>query len=160
MGEKYKVWMTQGQGCGEKPNAECDTLDEALDIAASMFGEGSVGIELPDGSWHEFGPKWDMRAKVTLLRMKRDGFNPKQSWVMEKWQKRLCASQIRVFQRGAHTFQSVFNILAECFELRRMDAEDLFFQALSWGLFDIFEVPTGVGVTDEQIDWLISKGKE
>lgn len=157
MDGKYKVWMTQGQGCGERPDAERDTLNEALDIAASMFGEGSVGIELPDGSWHEFSPEWDVRAKITLLRMKRDGFNPKQSWVMGKWQKRLRSRQIEVFQHGAHTFHGVFDILAECFGLRRMDAEDLFFQALTWGLFDVFECPTGMMPTDEQIDWLVEK---
>ncbi len=160
MGRHYKVWMTQGQGCGEKPDAECDSIDEALDIAASMFGEGAVGVELPDGSWHEFGKAWKMPVRVTLLRMRRDGLNPKQEWLMAKWQKRLRQSQIGVFQRGAHTFGGVFDILQECFGLRRMDAEDLFFQSLTWGLFDIFECPTGMMPTDAQIDQLVKTVKQ
>lgn len=150
MDGKFKVWMTQGQGCGERPDAECDTLDEALDVAASMFGEGSVGIELPDGSWHEFGEEWEKPAKVTLLRMRRDGLNPKQKWLVRKWEAQLLPSEIRHFQRGAHTFREVW-------ESMRIVTRQLFCDSLSWGLFDVFEVPTGVGVTDEQIDWLIGK---
>jgi hypothetical protein len=150
MDGKFKVWMTQGQGCGEKPDADCDTLDEALNIAASMFGEGSVGIELPDGSWHEFGKDWDGPVKVTLLRMRRDELNPKQKWLMCKWEAQLLPAEIRILQRGAHTFKEVW-------ESMRIVTRQLFCDSLAWGLFEIFEVPTGVGVTDEQIDWLVEK---
>jgi hypothetical protein len=153
MDGKYKVWMTQGQGCGERPDAEFDTLDEALQEAAGMFGEGSVGIELPDGSWHEFGPEWDMRAKVTLLRMRRDGLNPKQKWLMRKWEIQLLPVEIRILQHGAHTFTEVW-------ESMRIVTRQLFCDSLAWGLFDVFEVPTGVGVTDKQIDWLMEQGKK
>jgi hypothetical protein len=66
MDGKYKCWMTQGQGCGEFPDAIFDTLEEALNEARSAFGEGSMGIQLPDGSWHEFDDKeWNMPANVT-----------------------------------------------------------------------------------------------
>ena len=159
MSGRYKVWMTQGQGCGEFPDAVFDTLEEALDEARGMFGEGSVGIELPDGSWHKFGPEWDMRAKVTMLRMRKDGLNPKQEWLLKRWQEPGVPGRwlVRSFQGEAHTFQTVLHYLKNM--LKPDEAENLFMDSLAWGLFDIFECPTGMMPTNEQIDWLVARGK-
>jgi hypothetical protein len=145
---KYKVWMTQGQGCGKFPEAECDTLERALNKAREMFGEGGVGIQLPDGSWYQFDEEWNIQAKVTLLRMRKEGLNPKQKWLMGKWEIQLDPSEIRHFQNGAHTFEEVWKAM-------RIVTWQLFCDSLSWGLFDIFEYPTGIGITDEQIDQLV-----
>jgi len=152
----YKVWMTQGQGC-RKPDAECGTLSEALDIAASMFGEGSVGIELPNGSWHEFGEEWKKPAKVTLLRMRKNELNPKQKRLIKEWYSAIGYGVVKSLQRSAHSFQDIFSWLDEESELKHGEAQSLFFNSLAWGCFDIFEVSTGVSITDEQIDWLIGK---
>jgi hypothetical protein len=156
--------MTQGQGCGELPDAECDTLEEALDVAASMFGEGSVGIELPDGSWHEFGPEWNVHAKVTLLRMRRDGLNPKQAWLLQQWREAVGERIVRSLQYGAHVFQEALLWLEDALESREGDevgmaqavSTRLFLKSLTWGLFDIFECPTGMMPTDEQINCLVT----
>jgi len=162
---KYKVWLTQGQGCGEKPDTECDTLDEALDEAASMWGEGSIGVELPDGSWYDFGDDWE-RPVITLLRMRKDGLNPKQRWLLKQWLQFGEAGEkparwlVERFQKGAHTFQSVLSALADLVRRSHADeAQRLFCSSLLWGLFDIFECSTGIMPTDGQIDWLIKKDK-
>jgi len=153
---KYKVWMTQGQGCGTYPDAECDTLDEALREAQQMWGEGSVGIELPDGSWYEFDESWKMPIMVILLRMKKDGLNPKQKWLMGKWQEIDVVrpkTLVKWAQTGGHTFHDLwYTMTANRMEERQ--AQKLLLDSLSWGLFDIFEYPTGITLTDEHIDWI------
>ncbi len=154
MGRHYRIWMTQGRGCGEQPAAECDSIDEALDIAASMFGEGSVAVELPDGSWHEFGKAWDMPVKVTLLRMRRDGLNPKQEWLLGQWHQAVGDQPLKFLGKGAHTFESVLRELER--GLKHGEAANLFCASLAWGLFDIFECPTGMMPTNEQIDWILA----
>jgi len=159
MGGEYKLWITQGQGCGEFPDAVFDTLEEALDEASCAFGEGGVGIQLPDGSWHKFGDEWDMRSNVTLLRMRKDGFNPKQKWLMGKWEEfgRPRKSLVKSLQSGSHTFQSVFQALDSM--LKHREALELFLDSLLWGLFDVFEYQTGIMPSDEQIDWLVGRKK-
>ncbi len=164
---KYEVWMTQGQGCGEKPDAECDTLADALEVAAEMFGEGSVGIKLPDGSWHEFGEEWNRPIKVTLLRMRKDRLNPKQEWLLKQWYDAAGKRVVQSLQHGAHVFQEAFLWLEDSPKNRKDDkvmepefSICLFLNSLTWGLFDIFECPTGIMPTDDQIDWLIEKGNK
>jgi len=158
--DKYKVWMTQGQGFGRCPDAECDTLDEALREAQQMWGEGSVGIQLPDGSWHEFDESWEIPVRATLLRMKKDGLNPKQKWLMGKWQETDVRPKtlIRWLQTGAHTLQDIWYTMTEN-RMEERQVRQLFFDSLAWGLFDIFEFPTGIMPTDEHIDWIIDGRK-
>jgi len=161
MDGKYKVWMTQGQGHGEFPDVECDALDEALQEAASMFGEGSVGIELPNGSWHKFSEEWNMPTRITLLRLRKDGLNPKQKWLMGKWQEVDVRPKtlIRWLQTGAHTFQDIWLTLTTD-RIEERQAQKLLFDSLTWGLFDIFEFPTGIMPTDEHIDWIMNRQKD
>ena len=157
---KYKVWMTQGQGCGEFPDAVFDTLDEALDEARSAFGEGSIGIQLPDGSWHEFDESWKIPVRVNMLRMKKDGLNPKQKWLIGKWQEIDVRPKtlVRWAQTRGHTFQDIWHIMTTN-RMEEHQAQKLLLDSLTWGLFDIFEYPTGSMPTDAEIDWIVDGKK-
>ena len=57
----YRVWATQGQGPGENPVCECETLKEALSQVREMEGQASFAIEYPDGTWH----KWEEDLEKT-----------------------------------------------------------------------------------------------
>jgi hypothetical protein len=57
----YKLWVTQGQGPGSTPQAEFETLKEALEHVRAHEGEASFGIEYPDGTWHD----WDADLQIT-----------------------------------------------------------------------------------------------
>jgi len=158
---KYKVWITQGQGCGEFPDAVFDTLEEALDEARSAFGEGSIGIQLPDGSWHAFDEEWMAPVKVNMLRMKKDGLNPKQKWLMSKWQEIDVRPKTLIgwLQMGGHTFQDIWHTMTTN-RMEKSQAQELLLDSLTWGLFDIFEYHTGSMPTDAEIDWIVGGKKE
>lgn len=157
---KYKFWMTQGQGCGEFPDAVFDTLEDALNEARSAFGEGSVGIQLPDGSWHKFDESWNMPVSVNMLRMKKGDLNPKQKWLMKKWREVDTKPKFLIgwLQTGGHTFQDIWHSMTP-HRMEEHQAQELLFSSLTWGLFDIFEYPTGSMPTDAEIDWIVGGRK-
>ena len=51
---KYELWVTQGQGPGESPDKEFDTLDEALEFSILHHYSASIGIKLPNGEWYDW----------------------------------------------------------------------------------------------------------
>jgi hypothetical protein len=64
----YKVWVTQGQGPGEKPQCEFETLKEALSYVREIEGQASFAIEYPDGTWHN----WEEDLNTTAERIASD----------------------------------------------------------------------------------------
>lgn len=49
----YKIWVTQGQGPGTKPEIEKNSLSEALEYVKDHKGEASFAIQCPDGTWYK-----------------------------------------------------------------------------------------------------------
>lgn len=151
MYNKYKVWMTQGQGFGA-PEAECETLEEAVDEARGMWGEGCVAIEKPDGTYHEFdeefGHESDKLPMMVLLRLRKGPLNPRQKHLMKKLSDERMRLVIRQLTEGVMNPAQLLDEMEQAFCLgypymRVCDIHDLFLEALTWGLFEAFEHRAG-----------------
>ena len=96
-----------------------------------MFGEGSIGIQNPDGSWVKLDEEWERLPNITAIRMKKDGFNPKQRYLLEKWKDQFLPSEIKFLQPGGHTVQELWHFVREIAYKEHLDIENLFFESIT-----------------------------
>ena len=127
-------------------------MGEALAKAGSLIGEGSIGIQNPDGSWVKLDEEWERLPKIAVIRMKKNGLNPKQAYLLEKWKDQFLPSEIKFLQTGGHTAQELWHFVRDIAYREHLDIEDLFFESITWCLLETIEVLTGNGLTDWFLD--------
>lgn len=129
----YRVYLDQGQGSSNP--VECFSLDEALEEATSVWGEGCVSIEKPDGSWHEFPENWNVAPLLSFITFKdSENLNPKQEHLLKIWKQNPKLKRfISGLEKRPETFSNVYS------EIKELDdsAIPLLFNSLTWGLFHI-----------------------
>jgi hypothetical protein len=140
---KYKVWCCQGQG-DDAPDAEFDTLDEAIANASRWWGDGFTAIELPDGSWHDFGEEWEMPFRLHLLRLRRGPLNPRQQVLLGKWEEnRILRLQVRIMRERAVSMSHLIGVVIDQDWFDGDAGLKLLAESMDWRLFEIVEWDNG-----------------
>lgn len=157
----YRLHITQGQG--GMVAGEFYSLEDALEAAAENWGEGAIGIEKPDGSWHEFSEDWKMPPKLILMRPRKGKLNPRQEYVRKQWlDDRYLRQMLHSLEENPLTPGRVLNQLAEIMEDLGggwRAAKDLFSESLDWGIFELFEWQNGWPKPGEYLDEGIAAGQ-
>ena len=141
---KYKVWGTQGQGEGSKPDAEFYTLEDAIEFVDMNFSESCFRIEQPDGTDYKW-PEDDSSIYVLGFKLKEDesDFNRRQKYYLKKLQLRDSTMKnvlVNDFRRRPLLVSTMASCLCEFRSMSEDKAREFVWEMIEWDMFDIYQI--------------------
>lgn len=147
---KYVVEFEQ---CGPGVYVDIfDNLEDAIECAMSQWGDGCVGIRMPDGSYYEFPENWNRCAKINIIRLRKGPLNPKQEYLLKLWKRYFPVMKLEHYVCcPSHLWDEI----KDCGEA----IQQLYIDSLDWGLFEIVDWINGDEMaTNESIDRRLGLG--